>query len=622
LSRILGLVLVVVLAGVFSFVAYRKYDEARRNPQSLENVADADGTPASSDAPTDPATPKTADQPNITPTPIAASPTATEKPVATASSDAFGSLEEPSPNQAPSGHHHLGQEGQPSNPAASLAQAAPSPKTAPTHETDANPFGDAGGSPAGRAQPSPSPQNAAQPNPWEQNQRQQNTAQQPPSQGEPPQEVAAATPATPSQAYSPFKSNGAAAPANAGQNLAAAGGPAGTPQASGNPRSAPANGGADADMQNLFPGENAAKPAPPVAEARKAEMPEGAGHDPIPFNRPNPVPGAPTQLAQSKAPPTQSEPMDTALDEPHRPAAHPLADDRGVAGLDNEARTTKHDPSTGTRSAAAPDRTALANQDHTPFDANEPTPAKTNSRPVEIIPGRSSARELHATSVTTVRPAERPSPASSGDETFASNRPGGANSGGSAAVEVSATHSSQMAAGSATISAVGSTGDAGDYYVVQPTDNFWTVSRKKYGTPRYFLALAELNKARIPDPARMRPGMKVSTPSAEMLEERFGQFLPAGTRVQAASAEDISAKSAPTGFFVAPDGSPKYRTGESDTLSEIAAKHLGRSSRWIQIFEMNRDKLSSPNQLKVGTELTLPGDASNVAVSSEEDERR
>ena len=30
LSRILGLVLVVVLAGVFSFVAYRKYDEARR----------------------------------------------------------------------------------------------------------------------------------------------------------------------------------------------------------------------------------------------------------------------------------------------------------------------------------------------------------------------------------------------------------------------------------------------------------------------------------------------------------------------------------------------------------------------------------------------------------------
>ena len=116
--------------------------------------------------------------------------------------------------------------------------------------------------------------------------------------------------------------------------------------------------------------------------------------------------------------------------------------------------------------------------------------------------------------------------------------------------------------------------------------------------------------------------MKVSTPAAEMLEERYAQFLPPGTKVQVTAAEEASAKSVPTGFFVSPDGTPKYRTGEKDTLSDIAARHLGRSSRWIQIFEMNRDKLSSPNQLKVGTELALPGDASNVALSNEDDDRR
>ena len=116
--------------------------------------------------------------------------------------------------------------------------------------------------------------------------------------------------------------------------------------------------------------------------------------------------------------------------------------------------------------------------------------------------------------------------------------------------------------------------------------------------------------------------MKVSTPPAEALEERYGQFLPPGTKVQVTAAEDVSAKSAPTGFFVTPDGTPKYRTGENDTLSDIAAKHLGRSSRWIQIYEMNRDKLSNPNQLKVGTELILPGDASSVGLSNEDDDRR
>src|ERR1700733_5538606 len=44
LSRILGLVLVIVLAGVFSFVAYRKYDEARHNPDALTVDATAPGT--------------------------------------------------------------------------------------------------------------------------------------------------------------------------------------------------------------------------------------------------------------------------------------------------------------------------------------------------------------------------------------------------------------------------------------------------------------------------------------------------------------------------------------------------------------------------------------------------
>ncbi len=46
LSRILGLVLVVVLAGVFSFVAYRKYQEAKLNPAALTVDATAPGTEA------------------------------------------------------------------------------------------------------------------------------------------------------------------------------------------------------------------------------------------------------------------------------------------------------------------------------------------------------------------------------------------------------------------------------------------------------------------------------------------------------------------------------------------------------------------------------------------------
>ena len=57
-----------------------------------------------------------------------------------------------------------------------------------------------------------------------------------------------------------------------------------------------------------------------------------------------------------------------------------------------------------------------------------------------------------------------------------------------------------------------------------------------------------------------------------------------------------------------------YRVGGDDTLTEIAKSHLGRSSRWVQILEMNRNVLQDGNSLKIGTVLKLPADASRVQV--------
>ncbi len=157
-------------------------------------------------------------------------------------------------------------------------------------------------------------------------------------------------------------------------------------------------------------------------------------------------------------------------------------------------------------------------------------------------PARSSHSVAHS-------PSGEPRPAAAGDDPFGGNRPGGA-TGSAERFSPSATAENPLAqparatTSPGTVSPVGTTNDAGDYYVVQPQDNFWTISRKKYGNARYFQALAELNKSRIPDPSRMRPGMKVSTPPVEVLEEKYGQFLPAGTRVQTTAAEDMTAKSA------------------------------------------------------------------------------
>lgn len=165
---------------------------------------------------------------------------------------------------------------------------------------------------------------------------------------------------------------------------------------------------------------------------------------------------------------------------------------------------------------------------------------------------------------------------------------------------------------------------AGDTYQVEPGDNFWTISRKKYGAGRYFMALAQHNVKVIPDPQRMRPGVTIQTPPAQTLEQVYPELIPQAAAIDPiqtasvlpASSQSYSppAQNEDPAFFIGDDGAPMCRVGREDTLSGIAQRHLGRSSRWTQIFEMNRDVLTDGNTLKIGTILKLPADASRVDV--------
>ena len=141
-----------------------------------------------------------------------------------------------------------------------------------------------------------------------------------------------------------------------------------------------------------------------------------------------------------------------------------------------------------------------------------------------------------------------------------------------------------------------------DVYTVRKGDNYWRISRQLYGTGRYFSALAGYNESRIADPRALLPGMKVLIPPAEILEKRYRELFP---RV-------LQYEKLPAGYFVQSDGGAAYRIGERDTLSEIAKKHLGRSSRWIEIYRINRAVLKNPNRLKPGTVIILPDYATDV----------
>ncbi len=155
-------------------------------------------------------------------------------------------------------------------------------------------------------------------------------------------------------------------------------------------------------------------------------------------------------------------------------------------------------------------------------------------------------------------------------------------------------------------------------YLVEEGDNFCVISKKLYGSDKYFLALAEHNRNRVADPCQMRPGLVISAPAKDVLEQQHSALIPKpkatseAKEVKPHSAKKVSAAPLPPGMFHDANGVPWYRVGENDNLTKIAQAHLGRASRADQIFNLNRERLRNRDDLHLGQELRLPNDASQV----------
>ncbi|WP_339732159.1 LysM peptidoglycan-binding domain-containing protein [uncultured Gimesia sp.] len=246
---------------------------------------------------------------------------------------------------------------------------------------------------------------------------------------------------------------------------------------------------------------------------------------------------------------------------------------------------------------------------------NEPTPSQNEERFGNFQPEEFSAQQ--AESVTTVkRPAAAiDSGAFRGSEMTAEQVPQaqGLFDGPAPVREVSTQKfSSQQEAMFNQRPAVATGGE----YTVQNGENFWTISKKLYGSGRYFQLLAEINRSRVSDPRKMRPGLKLIAPDQVAIDAQYqARHKSTQTTISEFSGKGATRKPGkPTGFFISQDGRPMYRVGSSDTLTDISQKHLGRSSRWYQIYQINRQRMQNPNKLQIGTELQLPYDASRVSL--------
>ncbi|HNQ23222.1 MAG TPA: LysM peptidoglycan-binding domain-containing protein [Phycisphaerae bacterium] len=136
-----------------------------------------------------------------------------------------------------------------------------------------------------------------------------------------------------------------------------------------------------------------------------------------------------------------------------------------------------------------------------------------------------------------------------------------------------------------------------DTHKVQPGDTFAALARSYYGSERYTQYLIDQNP-QVTNPSRLSPGMSIRIPAR-----------PAELPASAAPASTVAGVPAAPASTT-PTGARTYRVRAGDTFYGIAREVLGSSSRWRELFELNRALVDGdPRNLRVGQVLTLPVNA-------------
>jgi len=138
----------------------------------------------------------------------------------------------------------------------------------------------------------------------------------------------------------------------------------------------------------------------------------------------------------------------------------------------------------------------------------------------------------------------------------------------------------------------------GDEYVIHEGDTFETIAQKKYGSKSFASKIAEANPE--VKPTGLRVGKTIKLPAKEEKKEEA-----------VAKAADVIATPLPPEASKKPVvetvGSQKiYTVQAGDTLSGISSKVFNTSRHYQKIYEANKDVISDPNTLQVGSKLVMP----------------
>ncbi len=301
-------------------------------------------------------------------------------------------------------------------------------------------------------------------------------------------------------------------------------------------------------------------PVTPPRDTRQPATPPRTGTDPArPASTPPRVP-QPGDAERPRVSPTPSDPAPAAPSTGAQGASTATPPATPATGA--PARPTPTTPSPGpTLPQAPPPSTATPG----------PTPPATDSR-TPTTPGASPATPTNTT-INVPPPRTPTTPPSAG-----SGNPGGAVPGGNTV----STHT------------------------VSDGETLSSIAKSYYGDAKYWSAIVAANPKLNPN--RLKLGQVLNMPArADVIA---GTVRPPAAP-EKRDAGGATSRPAPAARPEPPKTPPAvapatYKVGRGDTLTSIARNVLKDGNRWREIYELNKDKLPSPDDLEEGMELKLP----------------
>jgi nucleoid-associated protein YgaU len=104
--------------------------------------------------------------------------------------------------------------------------------------------------------------------------------------------------------------------------------------------------------------------------------------------------------------------------------------------------------------------------------------------------------------------------------------------------------------------------------------------------------------------------IRASAPSADLKNRVWDQIKlvdpSASDLIADIQAPPAAAAAAASAGGASSSAARTYTVQAGDSLSKISKQFYGDANKYMKIFEANKDKLTDPNKVNVGTELLIP----------------